>query len=253
MINDYENEVKLFMIFDILGDTVRRGPLLWHVKRKRIEDVKNHILDLLLIIRILRRHFPTNIDFNKIYDYIICHDLPEAITGDITKFEGVSEDEREKVTKIAIKYLEDKFNSILDLGVMLNNYEKRIDIESKIVNMIDKVHAATTFIKYQSESNIDVNNPKIIPELKSNIFIKERISEGKDLGDILYEYHIRSVNISEDEMKKYQISKNDADKIVNVIKAFAYEIYSQKKNKTLLNVKNDFPKLAMKYNKIRLK
>ena len=34
------------------------------------------------------------LDFDKINDYILCHDLPEAITGDITKFEGVSEEER---------------------------------------------------------------------------------------------------------------------------------------------------------------
>ena len=104
---NFNKEVKLFMVFDILGDTVRTGPQLWHVDRERIEDVKNHILDLLLIVRILKKHFPVNVnmDFNKMIDYIICHDLPEAITGDITKFEGVSDDEIKSVTGIAIEYL----------------------------------------------------------------------------------------------------------------------------------------------------
>ena len=53
MTDDFKNEVKLFMVFDILGDTERSGPLLWKVDRKRIEDVKNHILDLLLLFKIL--------------------------------------------------------------------------------------------------------------------------------------------------------------------------------------------------------
>ena len=36
--------------------------------------------------RILKKHFPEFLDYDKIYDYMMCHDLPEAITGDITGF-----------------------------------------------------------------------------------------------------------------------------------------------------------------------
>ena len=48
---------------------------------------------------------------------------------------------------------------------------------------------------------------------------------------------------------KYSISKENADKIVNAIRAFANEMYNQKLNGTLLNVKKDFPTDAMKYNR----
>lgn len=48
----FNKEVKLFMVFDILGDTERTGFLLYHINIKRFEDFKNHILDLLLIARI---------------------------------------------------------------------------------------------------------------------------------------------------------------------------------------------------------
>jgi len=244
-----EKEVKLFMIFDILGDTERTGPLLWKIERKRHEDVKNHILDLLLISRILKKYFPDNIDYNKIYDYIICHDLPEAITGDITKFEGVSDSEIKRVTNIAIKYLIDKFNNILDFKTILNNYENRVDIESKIVHMIDKVHSSTTFIKYQSEQDINMNDPEIIPELRNHPFVVEKINEGKDLADIFFEFHMKAINITEEECQKYNIDRHTADIIVKVIRMFANEFYNQKINKTLLNIKDAFPKEAMKYNR----
>lgn len=237
------------MVFDILGDTERTGPLLWHIKRKRLEDVKNHILDLIIITRILKKYFPPIINFDKMYDYIICHDLPEAITGDITKFEGVSEEEKNRVTKIAIDYLSDKFSEILDLKTILNNYEKRIDLETKVVHMIDKVHSSTTFIKYQSEQNIDMNNVGIIPELRNHPFVVKKIAEGKDLADIFFEFHMMSVNITDEECQKYQISRENADIIINTIKGFANELYNQKLNGTLLNVKTDFPEQAMKYNR----
>ena len=223
------------MIFDILGDTERTGPNLWKINRFRIEDIKNHILDLILITRILKKHLPENIDYNKIYDYIICHDLPEAITGDITKFEGVPEEQIKHVTNIAIKYLSSKFNHIIDLSTIINNYETQSDIESKIVHMIDKVHSATTFIKYQTEQNINMDDPTIIPELRNLPFVIEKKSKGLDLADIFYEFHIRAVNITEEEC--------------HTIKSFASEFYNQKINHTLLNINKDFPQDAMIYNR----
>lgn len=245
----FAKDVKLFMVFDILGDTERTGPLLWQIERKRLEDIKNHILDLLLIARILKKYFPDNIDYNKINDYIMCHDLPEAITGDITKFEGVSGEEIRRVTNLAIDYLSNRFGNVLDLGTILNNYENRVDIESKIVNMIDKVHSSTTFIKYQSEKNIDMDDPRIIPVLRNHPFVVKKIEEGKDLADIFFEFHMKSVNITDEECERYAISREIADKIVNAIRAFANEMYNQKLNGTLLDAKKDFPTDAMKYNR----
>lgn len=246
---NFKEEVKLFMVFDILGDTVRTGPQLWQINRFRLEDVKNHILDLILMSRILKKHLPDNLDFDKMLDYIICHDLPEAITGDITKFEGVSGDEIKRVTKMSIDYLAKRFANVLDLNRILNDYEVKEDLESKVVNMMDRVHSASTFIKYQSEQDIDMDNPNIISVLRNHPFVVKKIEEGKDLADIFFEFHMMSVNISDDECERYDISRELADRIVNVISSFATELYNQKLNGTLLNVKSDFPVDAMKYNR----
>ena len=253
MNTNFKKEVQLFMIFDILGDTERTGPHLWKINRFRLEDVKNHILDLLLITRILKKHLPTNLDYNKIYDYIICHDLPEAITGDITKFEGITEEEIKKVTNIAIEYLSNKFNNIIDFKTILNNYENRNDLESKIVHMIDKIHSSTTFIKYQSEQNIDMQNPNIIKELRNHPFVKEKISEGKDLADTFFEFHLKAVNITNEELIKYNIEREYANSITNIIKEFAIEFHNQKLNNTLFSIEKEFPKEAMIYNRNKSK
>lgn len=248
---NFQNEAKLFMIFDILADTERTGPLLWKIDRKRLEDVKDHIFDLLLMARILRKYLPTCLDFDKINDYIICHDLPEAITGDITRFEGVSEDEIQRVTNIAIHWLSSQFDDILDFFSTLNGYENKVDIESKVVNMLDKVHSATTFIKYQCEQDINMDHPEIIPDLRNHPFVIQKIAEGKDLADIFFEFHLRSVCFTDEEIDKYGISSEDANKIAIIIRSFATEIYNQKQNGSWLNVKGEFPPTAMKYNRNR--
>lgn len=246
---NFKKEVNLFMIFDILGDTVRTGPTLWYIDRKRLEDVKDHVLDLILIFKILEKYLPTNINKDKIINYIICHDLPEAITGDITKFEGVSKEEIKRVTSVAINYLSSKFDDVINLSNILNSYEERVDLESKIVHMIDKVHSSTTFIKYQSEQNINMNDSRIIKELRNHPFVVEKIAEGKDLADIFFEFHLMAVNFTDEECEKYNITRAEADNIVNVIKAFATEMHDQKSNNTLLNFNKDFPQDAMDYNR----
>ncbi len=246
---DFEKQVQLFMIFDVLGDTERTGPLLWCISRKRLEDVKNHILDLILIARILRNHLPSYIDFDKLTDYIICHDLPEAITGDITKFEGVSEEEINRVTQIAVQFLQNHFGHIMDFEKNIRAFETGEDIEAKIAKMIDKIHSSTTFIKYQSEANVDMNNPNVLPKLRNHPFVVQKMAEGKDLADTFFEFHIRSVQITDEECEKYGISKIEGEHIVEVLKSFAEEFYKQKCEKTLFDIYQSFPKEAMKYNR----
>lgn len=246
---NFKDDVKLFMVFDILGDTERTGPHLWQIERFRLEDVKNHILDLLLMVRILRKYLPDNLDYDRITDYIICHDLPEAITGDITKFEGVSNDEIKRVTDLAINYLGDRFKGVMDVGEILKRYEGRVDLEAKVVNMLDKLHSSTTFIKYESENHVDMDDPRIIPELRQHPFVVEKINAGYDLADIFFEFHMKSVNISDEECIKYGITSETRAGIVNAIRGFANEIYSQKVNGTLLDSKKDFPQKAMLYNR----
>lgn len=249
---DLKQEVKLFMVFDILGDVVRTGPQLWHVSRERLEDVKNHVFDLMSITRILKKYLPSYLDYNKIFDYILCHDLPEALTGDITKFQGISSVEKTRVTNLAVNYLANKFGDILDLRTILDSYENQVDLEAKIVHMIDKVHSASTFIKYQSEKPIDIDDPRIIPELRNHPFVVKKIEEGYDVADIFYEFHLQFVSISDEECLYYSISRSDADCIVRPIQTFLAEMYHQKLDGTLMHVADDFPKDAMIYNEQRV-
>lgn len=247
---NFDKEVKLFMIFDILGDTQRSGPLMWKIDRKRLEDVKNHVTDLTIMARILKKHLPSFLNFDLINDYILCHDLPEAITGDITKFQGVTEDEIKRVTNLAIDFLIDNYNDIIDFKTLLNGYENKVDIESKVVHMLDKLHSSTTFIKYQCEKNINMDDPRIIPELRNYPYVVEKIEEGKDLAEIFFEFHSKAFVISDNECEKYGISREDGNLIVDVIKSFANEFYIKKKNGDLLVNCNEFPSDAKKYRDI---
>lgn len=249
MAYNFKDNVRLFMIFDILGDTLRSGPVVWAVNRKRLEDIKNHVLDLVIMYRLLERYLPSDLDGMKMIDYMIVHDLPEALTGDITKFEGVSDEERERVNNIAIDYLIRAFNHVFDFRELLLGYEEKRDIEAKIVSMLDAVSSSTTFLKYECEGNIDINSKDIIPELQTYIdYAKET---GKDVGDIFYEYHRKRIKFTDEECKRYHIERREADYIVEVISGFLDEFYRQKKDGSLIKTSESFPDSASVYKRYK--
>ena len=209
MATNFKDQVRLFMIFDILGDTLRSGPLLWKVNRKRLEDVKNHTFDLILMYRMLRSYLPSRLNDSLVIDYMIIHDLPEAITGDITKFEGISDEERSRVTDLAIQYLIDTFNNVLDFKKLFSDFEEKSDLEAKIVSFFDAVHSSTTFLKYSSEGKIDSNNPNIIPELLPYVELAKK--QNKDIGDIFMiiiekEFVLAKTNVKSMALKQVKLA-----------------------------------------------
>ena len=96
---------------------------------------------------------------------------------------------------------------------------------------------------------IDMDNPDIIKPLRNHPFVVEKINAGYDLADIFFEFHMKAINISDDECSKYGISRETADQIVGTIRDFGNEFYNQKVNGSLLNTKNEFPQKAMIYNR----
>jgi len=234
-------EAKLYMIFDMLGDIPRTGPLIWKVDRARTEDIKDHIFDLIIMVKILQKHFPPYIDIDKIIEYALVHDLEEAITGDITAFEGISKEEKTRRNAIAMNYLIEKFGSILDFKTLMIGYEKRIDIESHILHMLDKVQSSIPFIKYDSEHTIDRDSTNIIEPLRNCQAVQDGRKRGMSVSEIFYEYHLKSVVITDEQIKKYGISESDARKIENAIKAFMKCINVEARQ--IGQICSDFPKM----------
>lgn len=244
----FEQEIKVFMIFDVLGDMERTGPKIWQVNRKRLEDIKDHVFDLQIMYKLIKNKLPIKLDDEKMEDYFYFHDLPEAITGDITKFEGVSSEEKRRVTTKAIDYLAELFRGLFDVSSIIYGFEDQTDLEAKIAKMFDSIHSSTTFMKYQSEQNIDGNNPNLIPALRYNAFVANELASGKDVADIFFDFHYQALAISDEECLRYGISREIADRIVEVMRVFMQTFYSHKLGGTLLVNSSEFPQDATIYN-----
>lgn len=238
---------KLYMLYDILGDTLRTGPLLWKVDRFRTEDIKDHLSDLTMMVLILEKYFPDNLDYFLMIKYIFVHDIEESITGDITHFEGVSKEEKERVNNIAMNYIIEKYGEVLDFNILFTEYEKQQTLEAKIIHMLDKVNSAIPFLKYDGEKLINMDNPEVIEALRYSKAVKEGRKRFNTVGEIFYDFHLQNVNFTDEELIKYCISRETANKITKAIKEFMNGILIE--SKKINELKEDFPKKAIIYSK----
>lgn len=117
--------------------------------------------------------------------------------------------------------------------------------------MIDKVHSSIEFLKYDNEKKVDMDNPEIIECLRENPRIVKLKKQGLSLGELFYVWHISSVNFTEEEIMKYNISKEDADTITSSIKTFMNSLFEQEKSKE--KIEEDFPVEATIYRDINEK
>ena len=117
--------------------------------------------------------------------------------------------------------------------------------------MIDKVHSSIEFLKYDNEKKVDMDNPEIIECLRENPRIVKLKKQGLSLGELFYVWHISSVNFTEEEIMKYNISKEDADTITSSIKTFMNSLFEQEKSKE--KIEEDFPTEATIYRDINEK
>lgn len=243
-----DKEAKLYVLFDMLGDLIRSGPLQWKVDRFRTEDLKDHVFDLILMVKLIRPHLPSYIDTEKMTDYAIVHDLAEIITGDITGFEGIPASEKERVTRLATNYLIDVYGDLMHVGELLTAYEEKADIEAKVLKFLDSISSSNTFTKYDNEHKIDMDNPAVIQCLRENPGVLELRKECSTLKEVFYVWHSRKIKFTEEEIKKYNISKEDADRIVLKAKALMASIYEEYAH--VDEIIADFPKEAMIYRNV---
>ena len=101
------------------------------------------------------------------------------------------------------------------------------------------------------ENKVDMDNPEIIECLRENPRIVKLKKQGLSLGELFYVWHISSVNFTEEEIMKYNISNEDADMITSSIKAFMNALFEQEKSKE--KIEEDFPVEATIYRDINEK
>jgi putative hydrolases of HD superfamily len=148
----------------------------------RHESVAEHSWRLSLMAYFVKDEFP-NADINKVILMCICHDLGEAITGDIPAFNKTMCDEiveNKEVSQLLCSLPQPYKTDLSELFIEMNEHQT---IEAKIYKALDKMEAIiqhneaelSTWIPLEYELNLsygakEVDFSDYMKELKKSIY-----------------------------------------------------------------------------------
>lgn len=161
----------------------------------RHESVAEHSWRLSLMAYFVKDEFP-NADINKVILMCICHDLGEAITGDIPAFNKTDYDEiveNNEVTQLLCSLPQTYKTELSELFIEMNEQQT---IEAKIYKALDKMEAIiqhneaelSTWIPLEYDLNLSYGAKEVdfsvyLKELKKTIYEDsiEKIRAGEEL------------------------------------------------------------------------
>lgn len=186
---DTKQFIKIMSIAEKLKNNTRHS---W-TSSNRHESVAEHSWRLSLMAYLVKDEFP-EADINKVILMCICHDLGEAITGDIPSFNKTESDENienEEVHQL-LSTLPEPYKK--ELSMLFIEMHSQKTIESKIYKALDKLEA----IIQHNEADISTWIPL---EYELNLTYGE-----KEVEFSSYLKELRQT-INEDTIHKIQCSK----------------------------------------------
>lgn len=133
-------------IIEILGKFKELKRTGW--VRKKIENpesVADHCFGISLLALLLA---PEELDFGRCMKMAVVHDLAEVYVGDITPYDGISEEEKAKNEEAAMVRIAEEIN-FSDIVRWFREYEDGETPEARFVKNIDKLESAVQAVYYQ--------------------------------------------------------------------------------------------------------
>ena len=140
---------KLKYLINILGKLKETNRSGWKKKKiKNPETVAAHSYGVCLLTLLFA---PAHLDKEKCLKLALIHDIQEALVGDITPFDGVSEEEKAQREKAAVKEISQKFH-FAELEDLFAEYEENKTKEACFIKDMDRLDAVLE-AKYYDNGN----------------------------------------------------------------------------------------------------
>ena len=154
--NNYNNIINFYKQYIELEQIIRKGWIMRDVPTERLESVADHTLQLIMLASVITKELKINIDYKRLIDMLIIHDLGETVVGDISEVELNRQEkkiEEAKAIKELLNTLSEE-NSEYYYKLWLEMGSKRTEI-SKFAYLLDKIDAVIKAGIYEEQYNIE--------------------------------------------------------------------------------------------------
>ncbi|MDR0850430.1 MAG: HD domain-containing protein [Christensenellaceae bacterium] len=187
---DIKNAIEFYYAATGLKELLRQGAVQWKVKRKRLEDVADHIFGTQILAIALKNNLNINIDLGYVLEMLTIHELEELKIGDLTYFTGKNITKEQKTQRGA-----EFVSNLLSKLTNKEYYQKMIDdfncgntLEAKFAKACDKFENVLEFKKYADAGQVNLSHGSA--EMLADKTIQKYLKEGiTSLEDIWFIYH----------------------------------------------------------------
>ena len=161
----------------------------WNVKTERPERISEHVVGTMGLAIVMQKQFDYDIDLNKVLKMLAIHEIGEILIGNITPFDGITPEEKQKMEHQAMSDVLGNLTSKQELLDLLFEFDKRESNEARFAYFCDKMEADLQSKLYQ-----DRGMHRSLDDQENNVVFrtsvaKKLIDEGAETAfDIWYGY-----------------------------------------------------------------
>lgn len=171
-----------------LKEVERTGWKYWNVSRdKRIESIPEHIYGTQQLAIAIFSEFDLDIDIFKVVTMLSLHETEEINIGDKTPFDGVSDEEKLKMGKVAVAKTFSSLSKRNMFTKLIDEFNERETPEAKFAYFCDKMECDLQAKKYSDCGRCSFDT------VSKNIMEDERVQKiiangAKTVGDVFIDY-----------------------------------------------------------------
>lgn len=205
-----KNILKFYILATTLKDKIRSGAEIWHVSKERLESVAEHIYGVCILAIAIDSEYEFDINIDKVIKMLVIHELEEVSIGDLTPFDNISKQEKNKIGEIAVQRILQDLIKKEEYFDLTKEYNERNTNDSKFASHCDKLELMLQMKLYEEQGYSDMHSEEN-KDLLEQKWIKKLIQGGsRNVSDLFVDYHISSFGDEEVfcEIAKY-IRNND--------------------------------------------
>lgn len=181
--------LKFYLLVTKLKYKIRAGwdKDLWNVNSERLESIAEHVFGTCMLAIALDSEFDFNINIDKVIKMLALHEIGEIKIGDITPYDGISEEEKKRLEHEAWIEILDGLVKENEIYKLLLEFDERKSNEANFAYLCDKMEADIQSKVYQDMGchiSLDDENNKF---LKNNRIQTIKNNGAKTVFDVWYE------------------------------------------------------------------
>lgn len=123
----------------------------WNIKTKRLERVSEHVVKTMMLALLMESEFQYPLDMDRILQMLIIHETGETLIGDITPFDGVTDEQKKEIEHQAMTKAVGRLSYRDALLDMLFEFDEGKTDEARFAYFCDKLDADLQAKIYQDQ------------------------------------------------------------------------------------------------------